>query len=81
MELMSSYRREGREEGRAEGIQEGKESLVTRLITRRFGEVSSELHGKLDKLSPEQLDDLGVALFDFKTSTDLNTWLTQHTAQ
>ncbi len=63
-------------ENHARGRQEGKEGLIERLIERRFGAVEPQVTEQLDQLSSDQLDDLGVALFDFTASTDLENWLT-----
>ena len=57
---------------------QGKEELVVRLIRRRFGSVSDSTTAHLDKLSAEQLDELGEALFDFSSPSDLDQWLTRH---
>lgn len=73
MELMTSWRREGRHEG--------KEELVARLLQRRFGTVSAQDRERLTSLSSEELNELGQALFDFKTIADLEAWLAGHTTQ
>ena len=67
MQMMSSYRREG--------IHQGKETLVARMIRRRFDSVAPETLARLDPLSADQLDELGVALFDFNSLADLENWL------
>ena len=69
MEMVSSWELKGR--------QEGKEELITRLIQRRFGSVSSQITEQLDHLSSEQLNQLGEALFDFKSPADLEIWLSR----
>lgn len=91
MELMTSWQREGImqgmtqgieqgkaqgiEQGKAQGITQGKETLVLRLLRRRFGSVPAKVSARLASLSAEQLDDLGEALLDFVTLTDLEQWL------
>ncbi len=55
----------------------GKEELVIRQIRHRFGTLARQVTEHLDKLTSEQLDELGVALFDFKTAADLEAWLTR----
>ena len=77
MEIMTSWGREGMEKGR----QQGKEELVARLLRRRFGSVPTQVIGRLDRLTAEQLNELGEALFDFTKVTDVETWLSQHTPQ
>ncbi len=71
MELMTSWERQGR----TEGISQGKETLVLRQLRRRLGAVSAETTARLDELSADQLDDLGEALLDFGSVTDLEQWL------
>ena len=78
MEQWTSIGRQAKAEGLALGLQEGKEALVARLIRRRFGTVPEKVVARLDQLSPEQLDDLGEALLDFVTVTDLDQWFLQH---
>ena len=71
----------GRQEGIQTGIQAGKEELIVRQLNRRFGSVSAQVTERLNCLSSEQLNDLGEALVDFKTSADLESWLSQHNPQ
>ena len=82
MELMTSWERKGieigRQEGKQEGRQEGKEELLALQVQRLFGPVSPEVSERINRLSSEQLNDLGKALLDFKTSTDLAMWLSDH---
>ena len=61
-----------------EGMHKGKQELVTRLVQRRFGSVPAEVTERLDTLPSEQLDELGEALFDFSSLSELETWLTSH---
>ena len=72
---------EGKKEGIQTGIQVGKEELIVRQLNRRFGSVSAQVTERLNRLSSEQLNDLGEALVDFKTSADLESWLSQHNPQ
>ncbi|MDD1420374.1 DUF4351 domain-containing protein [Dolichospermum sp. ST_sed1] len=46
-----------------------------RIIERRIGGVSQDLQVKINKLSVEDLENLGLALFDFTSKADLVTWL------
>jgi predicted transposase YdaD len=68
-------RQEGQQEGRQEGRQQGKEALVARLLRRRLGSLPAGMMARLEKLSPELLDDLGEALLDFTSMADLDSWL------
>ncbi|BDA67391.1 hypothetical protein CAL7716_015570 [Calothrix sp. PCC 7716] len=73
----------GREEGREEGMQLGKElgkqeeaaSFVLRLLQRRFGNLSQSQQERIQGLSRKRLEELGEALLDFNSITDLKTWL------
>jgi hypothetical protein len=69
MELTTSWE----EKGRAEG----KEQMVLRMIGRRFGDVPAAVSDRIDRLSADKLDDLGVALFDFSSIADVDQWLAQ----
>jgi len=60
------------------GITQGKETLVARQLRRRVGPVPDTLTARLDTLTPDQLDDLGEALLDFQTPSDLQQWLSRH---
>jgi predicted transposase YdaD len=61
---------EGREEGRQSELR-----LVKRLLTRRIGAINSQLQTQIENLSLTQLEDLGEALLDFNSETDLVNWL------
>ena len=65
------------EEGRQEGRQEGERSLILRLLTRRVGELSEELRSRIETLSLEQLENLGEALLDFSSLSNVEAWLAE----
>jgi predicted transposase/invertase (TIGR01784 family) len=75
-------KQEGIQEGRQEGIQEGRQDgemiLLMRLLSKRFGKLSSNYIENINKLTIEQLEDLGEALLDFVDITDLEQWLKAH---
>ncbi len=71
MTLVSSWELEGIEKG----LHQGKEALIVRLLQRRFGAISEEMQSRLGQLSSEKLDDLGEALLDFSSLSDLEQWL------
>lgn len=81
MELTNSWIEEGITQGRIWGLNEGKVELITNLIERRFGSVSAKQSEQINRLSSEQLNALGIALFDLQTQTDLDQWLTQSLPQ
>jgi hypothetical protein len=77
MEMVTSWEKQGIERGRREGM----EHVVLRLLRRQLGEVPQPLEQRVDRLSATQLDDLSDALFDMKTTADLERWLSQYTSQ
>lgn len=66
------------EKGIQQGIQQGKNSeinLLIRQLKRRLGNLNSQLQEKIESLSFEELENLGVDLFDFNDESDLINWL------
>ncbi len=61
--------------GIQQGIQEGQQTLIIRLLERRVGEIAPEIQNRIGQLSSEELENLGVALFDFTSASDLIAWL------
>lgn len=78
MELLAHWHLKGRQEGRREGITQGKEALVERQLRRCFGGVPADVTARLERLSPDQLDDLCEALLDFSSHGDLEQRLARH---
>ncbi len=81
MRLAPLYQQD-REQAVQEGVQQGLEqgriqeaNLVIRLLQRRFGKIPQNLEETIRNLPVEQLEDLGLALLDFGTLTDLDNWL------
>jgi predicted transposase/invertase (TIGR01784 family) len=62
-----------------EGVEKGKQTeavaMIMRQLTRRIGTVEPQLQESIRSLSLPQLEDLGEALLDFSSVTDLTTWL------
>jgi flagellar biosynthesis/type III secretory pathway protein FliH len=69
---------QGIQEGIQQGIQEGQQALIMRLLERRVGEIVPEILNRISQLSSEELENLGVALFDFTSASDLMAWLQSH---
>ena len=61
-----------------EAMKEGETRLLLRLLSKRFGKISDHSIQTINKLSLEQLEDLGEALLDFNAITDLDNWLQFH---
>ncbi|MBD2365021.1 DUF4351 domain-containing protein [Anabaena minutissima FACHB-250] len=70
-------KQEGWQEGLQEGRQEGKQNLILRQLNRRIGEIDASLIDRIQRLSIEQLENLGEALLDFTTPADLESWFNQ----
>ncbi|BBD57449.1 hypothetical protein NIES2109_02150 [Nostoc sp. HK-01] len=66
MQIVTSWMRQG--------IQQGEAKLILRLLNRRLGEVNPQLQAQIQGLSSAELEDLGEALLDFTTTTDLEAW-------
>jgi Domain of unknown function (DUF4351) len=63
------------QEGEQRGEQRGKRDMVVKLLTRRVGVLSAEMLGRIEGLSLERVEDLGVALLDFSSVDDLVGWV------
>jgi predicted transposase/invertase (TIGR01784 family) len=66
------------QEGERKGRQEGELTLVMRLITHRFGQISPAIAAQIGTLSLAELENLGEALFDFSSLSELEAWLRSH---
>ncbi len=71
-------RRRGRLLGRLEGRYLGETKLVLRQLIRLLGPISPRHRDAIRKLSLEAIEELGEALLDFKTRSDLSPWLRSH---
>jgi predicted transposase YdaD len=65
-------------EGKVEGKREEGLSFVLRLLNRRIGLITPNSESKIRQLPLNLLEDLGEALLDFQTETDLINWLNSH---
>ncbi len=72
MEIVTSWMERGMERGA-----ERETALVMRLLTRRLSGLSASLEAQVRQLSIEQVENLGEALLDFSSETDLVNWLAQ----
>lgn len=75
--LYEQDREKAIQQGEAIGLQKGEANLVLRLLKRRFGELPPHITETIQKLTVEQLEDLGEALLDFESQADLINWLNQ----
>jgi Domain of unknown function (DUF4351) len=63
------------------GLQQGlqrERSLVLRLLNRRVGTLPEELETQISALPVDELENLGDALLDFTSLSDLQLWLRSH---
>ena len=72
-------RQEGREEGRELGLEEGRRreasALALRQLERRCGSLGTPTSSRIEALNISQLEELALALLDFRNAEDLQTWL------
>ena len=73
--LYQQDREQAIQEGVQQGRQQGEAYLLLRQLQRRFGEIPQNLQENIRNLPVERLEDLGLALLDFNTLTDLENWL------
>ena len=88
-DILAEGRQEGVELGRLEGRQEGRElgheegrrreagALALRQLDRRCGSLDAPISSRIEALSLSQLEELALALLDFRSVVDLQTWLEQ----
>jgi hypothetical protein len=80
-EILAEGRQEGRQEGRELGHEEGRRreasALASRLLERRCGSIDAPTSARIEALSLSQLEELALALLDFRSAQDLQTWLAQ----
>jgi hypothetical protein len=69
---------QGLQEGRQTGLQQGLATAVTLQLAHRFGDLGAPVQARLKKLPVEQAQALSLALFDFKSKSDLAAWLKRH---
>jgi predicted transposase YdaD len=65
----------GRKEGKAEGKAEERQSLVSLLLHQKVGPLPKKVSDRITKLSPDQQQNLAIALLDFEAIADLEAWL------
>jgi predicted transposase YdaD len=70
-------RQEGRELGHEEGRRREASVLASRLLERRCGSIDASTGSRIEALSLPQLEELALALLDFRGAEDLQTWLEQ----
>lgn len=81
MQLTTSWEEKGRQEGIQQGKQQGMASLITHQIERRFGPLDETVQERIHSLSPEQLEQLGEALWDFADAGNVVDWLARNAGE
>jgi predicted transposase YdaD len=84
-DILAEGRQEGVELGRQEGVELGHKEgrrreasvLASRLLERRCGSIDASTGSRIEALSLPQLEELALALLDFRGAQDLQTWLEQ----
>ena len=80
-DILAEGRQEGREEGRELGHEEGRRreasALALRQLERRCGSIDASTGSRIEALNLPQLEELALALLDFSSAEDLQTWLEQ----
>jgi predicted transposase YdaD len=78
-DILAEGRQEGREEGRELGHEEGRRreasALALRQLERRCGSIDASTGSRIEALNLPQLEELALALLDFRSAEDLQTWL------
>ena len=78
-DILAEGREEGLEEGRGEGREEGRRreasTLALRQLERRCGSLEASTTARIQALSLSQLEELALALLDFRSAQDLQAWL------
>jgi predicted transposase YdaD len=62
------------QDAKADGRVEEARVLLLKQLTHKLGELSIGVVDKVNALSIDRLESLGVALFDLSNVTDLNSW-------
>jgi len=56
-------------------LEQGQQNMIIQQINYRFSEIDSSLIQQVRRLTSEKLTELGRAIFNFSTVTDLQQWL------
>jgi predicted transposase/invertase (TIGR01784 family) len=67
----------GERRGEQRGEQRGRQSLLLHVMARHIADVPPHIAARLEKLTPNQLDELAEALFDISTYVEVEEWLSR----
>jgi predicted transposase YdaD len=68
----------GMQQGAQQGAQQEARLLILRLLNRRVGKIPDDLETQISALPLGELENLGDALLDFTSLSDLQLWLRSH---
>ena len=71
----------GMEQGMRQGMKSGQVALLVRLLERRFGEISPDIQARIQGLSLEELENLGISILELTSLQDLIVWLQERDEQ
>lgn len=78
-EIMSIAVKEFIEQGIEQGVKVGKKTGLVdfnlKLLRKRFGKTEAETKNRLENMTIEQLQEFGLAIFDFADVSDIRDWL------
>jgi len=81
LDVLEEGRVKGLEEGMQEGLKQGMVIVIVSMLEKRLGKVTQKAKGQLNKLTSEQLQELGNEILTFSTRAELTNWLQQHSGQ
>jgi predicted transposase YdaD len=74
-DILAEGRQEGREEGHEEVRRREASTLALRQLERRCGSLDAPTSARIEALNLSQLEELALALLDFRSAQDLQAWL------
>jgi predicted transposase YdaD len=75
LEQLQAAEQAGEQRGERRGEVNEAQALILRLLKRRIGNISIDLESQVKTLPLTQLEELGEALLDFTSISDLIDWL------
>jgi predicted transposase YdaD len=66
---------EGQEKGLEKGLEKGQRDFTLMQLNRKLGQLSPQQQTRIQSLSVDRLQDLGLALLEFTRPADLEVWL------
>jgi hypothetical protein len=57
-----------------QGKKESLVSITLKILTKKFGDSVKKIQSQIEKLSIEQLEELGLAILDFEKIEDFKNW-------